>query len=167
MMRKRLFVYICILVGSLVSCGKRSVPVFADADVLARSLYEKAGFETDAIYAEEVEDTDAFLFGVTVSDFDEMVDDAVCYRKLVDSNGQMMYLFDMESEDQAISFAKAFFEHYEFAPCDVAEKMTVISAGHYVIFFKSDAHEVDTAVEAFRALMDGRIDFQKEQFNRG
>ena len=65
-MRKRLFVYICILMGSLVSCGKRSVPVFADADVLARSLYEKAGFETDAIYAEEVEDTDAFLFGVTV-----------------------------------------------------------------------------------------------------
>ncbi len=166
-MRKRLFVYICILVGSLVACGKKSVPVFADAQALADSLYEKARLETDAIYTEDVEDTEAYLFGVTVADFDEMVDDAVCCRKLVDSNGQMLYVFDMESETDARTFANVFFEHYEFAPCDVAEKMTVISAGNYVIFFKSDVGEVDAAAEAFRALMDGRIDFQKEQFNRG
>ena len=166
-MRKRMLIYLCILTASLAACGKRSIPVFADADTLARSLYANAGFDTDAVYAENVESTDSFRFGITITEFENAVEDAVCYRKVIDNNGQMLYALKMRSDTDAEKLAKTFFASYEFVPCDAAEKMTVASAGNYVIFFKSDIGEVDAAVEAFRDLMEGHLGFEKELTNRG
>lgn len=166
-MRKRFLIYVCLLAASLVACGKRGVPVYTDADTLARSLYANAELGMDTIYAEELAGVDAFRFGVTIADFENAVEDAVCFRKTVDTNGQMLYALKMRSEEDAELMAKTFFAHYEFAPCDVAEKMAVVSAGNYVICFKSDMGEVDAAVESFRTLMNGNLGFEKELFNRG
>ncbi len=157
----------CVLAASLVACAKRSVPVYTDADTLARLLYADAGFRSEEIYAEDIKNTDAFRFGITVTDFDDTVEDGICYRKTVDDNGQLLYAFKMRSENDAEHLAKSFYAHYEFAPCDAAEKMAVASAGEYVIFFKSDLGEVDAAVETFRSLMDGNLGFEKELINRG
>lgn len=157
----------CVLAASLASCAKRSVPVYTDADTLARSLYADAGFGSNAIYAEDIQSTDAFRFGITVTEFEEAVEDGICYRKTIDDNGQVLFAFKMHSENDAEHLARSFYAHYEFAPCDAAEKMAIASAGEYVIFFKSDLGEVDAAVETFRALMDGRLGFEKELINRG
>lgn len=156
-----------ILMASLCACARRSVPVYADAGALAESLYVSAGFPVDAIYAEPLAGVDAFRFGLTITEFENMVENAVCYRKMVDSNGQMLYALKMRSKEDSDAFSKAFYAHYEFAPCDVAEKMAIVSAGEYVLFFKSDVGEVDAAVEAFRTLMNGHLDFEKELINRG
>lgn len=166
-MRKRLFIYICVLAASLTACVKQSVPVYTDADTLARSLYANAGLSSDAVYAEDVASVDAFRFGVTITDFENMVEDAVCFRKTIDTNGQMLYALKMRSDEDADLLAKTFFAHYEFAPCDAAEKMAVVSAWNYVIFFKSDIGEVDAAVDTFRTLMNGHLGFEKELVNRG
>ena len=166
-MKKRLLISMFILAASLCACARRSVPVYADANTLAGSLYTNAGFTSDALYAEPLERVDAFRFGVTITEFENMVEDAVCYRKTVDSNGQMLYALKLRSKEDADAFAKAFYAYYEFAPCDAAEKMAIVSAGEYVIFFKSDVGEVDAAVEAFRTLMNGHLDFEKELINRG
>ncbi len=165
-MKKRLFIYLFVLAASCVACGKRSVPIYADADTLARSLYEKAGFETESLLVQDVEDTDAYLFGVTIAEFDDSVEDAVCFRKLVDSNGQMLYALKLRTDADADRLAASFYANYDFAPCDLAEKMAVAASGNYVIFFKSESGEVDAAVEAFRALMDGYVRFEKELLNR-
>ncbi len=165
-MKRRLFIYLFILAASCAACGKRSAPIYADADTLARSLYEKAGFETDSLFIQPVEDTDAYLFGVTITEFEDTVEDAVCFRKLIDSNGQMLYALKLRDEADAEALAASFFADYDFAPCDLAEKMAVVAAGNYVIFFKSESSEVDAAVEAFRSLMDGYIRFEKELLNR-
>ena len=166
-MKKRFLILMLMLAACLSGCAARSIPAYADASALAGSLYENAGLSSDALYAESLERVDAFRFGVTITDFDNMVEDAVCYRKTVDQNGQMLYALKMRSKEDSDAFAKAFYAHYEFAPCDVAEKMAIVSAGEYVIFFKSDVGEVDAAVEAFRTLMNGHLDFEKELINRG
>ncbi len=142
------------------------MPIYPDADTLARSLYAEAGFETENILAEGVKDTDAYLFGVSITDFDNMVEDVICYRKMVDTNGQLLYALKLRSSEDAERLAARFFAHYDFVPCDVAEKMAIASAGNYVIFFKSDSAEVDTAVEAFHSLMAGYVRFEKEMLNR-
>ncbi len=165
-MRKRCLVYLFILAASLSACARRSETVYADAGGLALSLYEEAGFSTDAIYGEQVVPTDAHLFGVTVTAFDEMVEDAVCWRKTVDSDGQLLYAMKMRSEKDARALAQCFYEHYEFAPCDAAQKLAVACSGDYFIVFKSSLGEVDAAVEAFRSLMDGRLRFERELYNR-
>lgn len=167
LMKRRFFLYLCILIGSLAACGRRSVPVFADADSLAMAIYTSVGFETESLYAERLESTDAYRFGINISEFDHAVEDGICYRKLLDDNGQMLYVLNMHSCESAEHIAKTFFSHYEFAPCDAAEKMTVISAGNYIIFFKSDVGEVDAVSEGVFTLMNGRIDFQKEAHNHG
>ncbi len=165
-MKPRVLVYLVILTASLAACAKRSMPIYADADTLARSIYTEAGFETDAVFTQNLENTDAYLFGMTVADFENQVEDAICYRKLVDSNGQMLYALKLRSAEDASALAAAFFSHYDFAPCDVAEKMAIAAAGEYVIFFKSDMGEVDAAVEAFHKLMGGVIGFEKQRMNR-
>ncbi len=165
-MKKRCLIYLFLLAASLAACAKRSVPVYSDAGSLARSLYDTAGFETEAIYCEELEDTSAYLFGVTVTEFDDMVEDAVCWRKVVDSNGQLLYALKMRSDRDAKTLAERFFRHYEFAPCDAAEKLAVACAGEYFIVFKSALSEVDAATEAFRTMMDGAVRFEKELYNR-
>ncbi|MBQ9748907.1 MAG: hypothetical protein IJV98_09000 [Clostridia bacterium] len=165
-MRKRCFVYLFILAASLVACTKRSVPVYADAGELARSVYEAASFDTEAIYGTSVRATDAYLFGVTVSDFERMVEDAVCWRRTVDSDGEMLYALKTRSEKDARTLARSFLSQYEFAPCDAAQKLAVAATGTYLIVFKSSIGEVDAAVEAFCSVMDGHLLFEREIYNR-
>ncbi len=165
-MRKRFLVYLFILSASFAACARRGVPVYADAGALVDALYAEAGFDTEALYGEELVGTDAFRFGITVSDFENTVEDAVSFRKNVDEDGQQLYALKLHTEKDAALLAQKFYAHYDFAPCDPAEKMAIASFGQYVIFFKSNGAEVDAAVEAFHRLMGGMPDFEKEMFNR-
>ncbi len=165
-MKKRMLIYLFILGASLVACGKREAPIYADADSLARSIYAEAGFETDAIYAENLEPRDAYVFGLVPTDFENGVETAVCYRKTVDSNGQLLYVLKLCEGMDGEALAAKFFAHYDFVPCDLAEKMAIAATEEYLIFFKSDSGEVDAAVEAFRTLMNGYIGFEREMVNR-
>jgi hypothetical protein len=165
-MRKRCFLYLFLFAMSLSACAKRSVPVFADAGELAGALYGEASLDTDAIYCERLKDTDSYLFGMTVTAFGDAVEDAVCWRKTIDSDGELLYALKLRSEEDARALAKCFYEHYEFAPCDAAQKLAVAASGDYVIVFKSALGEVDAAVEAFRTLMNGGLRYEKEMYNR-
>ncbi len=153
------------LICFLPSCGEKSVPVFADAQNLASAIYDRAGLEKDGIYCEEVEEDLAFAFGISKGDFDEYVDNALCYRQAVDDKGQTLYLFETESDRDSVSLAGKIYQGYEFPPCDAAEKMTVACAGKYVMLFKSDVSEVDAAVEGFRSASGGALRFRKDKDN--
>ncbi len=165
-MKKRLFLYFFLLIASLTACAKRTVPVFADADTLARSLYDQAGFSGDSLLTEPLESGDAFRFGMTITDFQNAVEDGISIRNMVDADGQTLYALKLHTEEDAERFAASLFEYYDFAPCDPAEKMAVAAAGNYVIFFKSESSQVDAAMEAFSVLMEGQLRFEKEMFNR-
>ena len=118
------------------------------------------------IYTEEVDDDSAFAFGITEEEFDMRVENAVCVRQTVDSKGRELYVFEAESSSDALWLANALYDSYEFAPCDVAEKMTVACAGKYVMLFKSASAEIDGVVDCFRALSGGALRYRKDMDNR-
>ncbi len=159
---------IVLLCFVLSSCGMNTaVPAFSDTNDLASELYIRSGLKTNNVYSEEVEDSLAFAFGISAEEFNEFVDSAVCYRQTVDSSGQTLYVFEMESEKDAAWFADKAYRCYDWAPCDVSEKISIASAGKYVILFKSSAKEVDKVLETFRTLSGGSLRFHKDLYNPG
>ena len=163
-MKKLLFMIVLGL--CLTSCGEKDVAVFADMNGLAGEIYRGAGLDASGIYAEEVDDDAAFVFGISEEEFDRRVENAVCVRQTVDSKGRELYVFEAESAADAIWLASALYSSYEFAPCDAAEKMTVACAGKHVMLFKSAAAEIDPAVESFRTLSGGALRFRKDMDNQ-
>ena len=75
------------------------------------------------------------------------------------------FIFEADEENDALWLAQKIYDSYEFAPCDAAEKMTVASAGKYVMLFKSDGAEVDSASQIFRSFAGGALRFKKERAN--
>ena len=163
-MKKLLFI---IIVGLfLTSCGEKDIVVFADTNGLASEIYRGAGLDASGIYTEEVDDDCAFAFGISEEEFDKRVENAVCVRQTVDSKGRELYVFEAESSSDALWLANALYDSYEFAPCDVAEKMTVACAGKYVMLFKSASAEIDGVVDCFRGLSGGALRYRKDMDNR-
>lgn len=163
-MKKLIFL---ILLGiCLISCGEKSVSAFADMGDLADGICRAAGLDMNGIYREEVDDDAAFAFGMTEEEFDSRVENAICLRDTVDSKGRELYVFEAENEADSLWLVQKLYASYEFAPCDVAEKMTVACAGKYVILFKSAASEVDSAVDGFRTLSGGALRYRKDMDNR-
>ena len=146
-----------------VSCSEATIPVFADAESFAASLYSRAGLDKNGLYCEEMDESLAFVFGLNKEEFDQWVDHALCYRQMVDEKGQTLYLFETEDGQDSATFAKKIYEGYEFAPCDPSEKMAVVCSGKYVMLFKSTQAEVDAAVDGFRSLSGGALRFKKDQ----
>ena len=163
-MKKMLFVIILGLF--LTSCGEKDVAVFADTNGLAAEIYRGAGLDASSIYTEEVDDDSAFAFGISEEEFDRRVENAVCVRQTVDSKGRELYVFEAENASDALWLANALYDSYEFAPCDVAEKMTVACAGKYVMLFKSASAEIDGVVDCFRMLSGGALRYRKDMDNR-
>jgi hypothetical protein len=159
-------IFMVILGICLISCEEKTVPAFADMGSLADGIFRAAGMDMNGIYREEVDDDVAFAFGMTEEEFDSRVENAVCLRDTVDSKGRELYVFEAENEDDSVWLAQKLYESYEFAPCDVAEKMTVACAGKYVILFKSSASEVDSAIDSFRTLSGGALRYRKDMDNR-
>ena len=159
-------IFMLILGLCLTSCGAKDVAAFADMNSLAGEIYRTAGWDTSGIYAEEVDDDAAFVFGITEEEFDRRVENAVCVRQTVDTKGRELYVFEAESASDAIWLAQKLYASYEFAPCDAAEKMTVACAGKHVMLFKSAASEIDGAVDGFRALTGGALRFRKDMENK-
>ncbi|MBQ7309733.1 MAG: hypothetical protein IJW87_06090 [Clostridia bacterium] len=166
-MKKIVLCCFAVLLPLFASCGEKTIPVYADVEDFAASLYARAGIEKSGIYREELEESSAFAFGLSRDEFDEYVDHAVCYRQLVDNKGQTLYLFETEAAGDSLSLAQKIYAKYEFPPCDAAEKMTVACSGRYVMLFKSTASEVDAAAEGFRTLSGGALRFRKDKNNGG
>lgn len=155
-----------LFAGGLASCGKRSVPEFESADSLAKGLYAEAGIELDEVYGETLEAGSAYLVGLSADEYEQKVEDAVVYRRMVDSDGQTLYAFRMKTEKTAADFAEDFYDGYEWAACDNAEKLVVACSGPWVIGFKSSAEEADMALRSFRTLSGGALSYYKEQMNK-
>ena len=155
-----------LLAAGLTSCGKHAMPVFENADSLAREIYSGAGFEMSEVYKETLGAGSAYLVRLSSEEYEQMIEDAVVYRKMVDSDGQALYVFQMKTEKASADFARRYYDDYEWAACDNAEKLVVACAGPWVIGFKSSAEEADTALQSFRALSGGALSYYKEQSNR-
>ena len=160
------WIYLIVLALCMTSCAKKDIAAFADMNGLAGEIYRRAGFDASGIYAEEVDDDSAFVFGIAEEEFDKRVENAVCVRQTVDSKGRELYVFEAESASDALWLAGALYDSYEFAPCDVAEKMTIACAGKRVMLFKSASAEIDGAVESFRVLSGGALRYRKDMDNR-
>lgn len=158
-MKKILWLLLAVF---LFSCGKNSVSAFADTGNLAEEIYQKAGLDMSGVYRETVDENFAFAFGISAEDFDERVEHAVCFRETVDTKGRALYVFKADEENDALWLAQKIYGSYEFAPCDIAEKMTVACSGKFIMLFKSDAAEVDRAAQIFRSLSGGALRFKKD-----
>lgn len=161
-------IILMILVGiCLISCREEDVPAFADMNGLADGIYRNTVSDTEGLYCEQIDDDSAFAFGIAEEEFDRRVENAVCLRQTVDTKGRELYVFEAESEADALWLAQKLYDAYEFAPCDAAEKMTAACAGKYAILFKSTSAEVDKAAEGFRTLTGGALRFRKDMVNKG
>ena len=161
-MKKILWLLLAVF---LFSCGKNAVSAFADTGNLAEQIYQKAGLDMSGVYRETLDESFAFAFGISSEDFDERVEHAVCYRETVDTKGRVLYVFEADEAGDALWLAQKIYDSYEFAPCDAAEKMTVACSGKFVVLFKSDAAEVETAAKIFRSLSGGSLRFKKDLTN--
>lgn len=161
-MKKILCLMACIF---MISCGKNSVSAFADTGGLAEEICRKSGWNMNNVYRETVDESFAFAFGISADEFDERVEYAVCLRETVDSKGRVLYVFEADEASDAIWLGQKIYAAYEFAPCDVAEKMTVAVSGKYVMLFKSDSAETESAAQSFRSLTGGALRFKKERNN--
>ena len=161
-MKKILCLLACIF---LISCGKNSVPAFADMGNLAEAICQNAGWDMSGVYRENVDENFAFAFGISADQFDERVENAVCLRETVDNKGRALYVFEADEASDALWLGQKIYASYEFAPCDAAEKMTVAVSGKYVMLFKSDSTETERAAQSFRTLAGGALRFKKERDN--
>lgn len=161
-MKKILCLIACVF---MISCGKNSVPAFADTGGLAEEICRKAGWDMNGIYRETVNESFAFAFGISADEFDERVEHAVCVRETVDSKGRELYVFEADEASDALWLGQKIYASYEFAPCDAAEKMTVAVSGKYVMLFKSDSAETENAAQSFRSLAGGALRFKKDRSN--
>jgi hypothetical protein len=151
----------------MISCGRNSVPAFADMGDLAEEICRNAGWEMNGVYREAVDESCAFAFGISADEFDERVEYAICLRETVDSKGRALYVFEADEASDALWLGQKIYASYEFAPCDAAEKMTVAVSGKYVMLFKSDSVETESAAQSFRSLAGGALRFKKERSNNG
>lgn len=155
------------LCAALVSCGKTAAPSFQDSAALAKRVYLASGFSTDDVYAEMLNADSAYTLGINASEFTNLVENAVVYRRTIDSNGRTLYAVKAKSEDAARRLAESFCDSYEWAPCDNAEKLAVACAGDCLIVMKSDSDEVDAMLAGFRQLSGERLLYQRELVNKG
>lgn len=168
MLKKSLLGFLAAaLLAVLVSCGRMAAPEYESADMLANKLYTEADLNRDGVYAEHLDNSSAYIFGLSIADFNETVKNAVVYRKSIDSDGQTLYALEMNTQDAAALLAEDYYNHYEWAACDNSEKLVVACAGRYVLLFKSNAAEADAALEGFRKLSGGRLLYQRELVNKG
>ena len=160
---------ICIVLLA-ASCGKNAAPLFAgveDAKSLAAALYSHAGLETNGMFTEVIDRDSAYVFGMSGAEFDKLVKSAVVCRRAVDASGQTLYVLEMDTADAAALWAENFYNDYEWAACDNAEKLTVACAGKYLVAFKSNAGEVRVMDESFRTLSGNRVLYRRELVNKG
>ena len=168
-MLKKIFFEIFVMImlaGMLLSCGRYAVPEFENADVLVQDLYADVGFDMSGVYKETLDTKSAYLIGLSSDEFDDTVEDAVIYRKMIDSDGQMLYVLKMKTEDAAKSVAEDYYSRYEWAACDNAEKLIVACAGRYLLCFKSNSEDADTVLESFKSLAGGTLSYHKERINK-
>ena len=149
----------------MISFGKTSVFASSDMGKLAEDICRKAGWEMHGVYSEALDKTAAFAFGVSAKEFEDRVEEAVCLRETVDSKGRALYVFEADEEADALWLGQKIYTSYEFAPCDVAEKMIIAVSGKYLMLFKSNASEAEYAVQTFRAFAGGAIRYKKELNN--
>ena len=166
------YIGLCLLglILLFASCGKNAEPLFAgveDARSLAAALYSRAGFETDGMFTEVLDRDSAYVFGMSGGEFDKLVKSAVVCRRAVDTSGQTLYVLEMDTADAAALWAENFYNDYEWAACDNAEKLTVACAGNYLVAFKSNEGEVRAMDESFRALSGNRVLYRRELVNKG
>lgn len=150
-----------------VSCGRTAAPEYESADMLADKLYTEADLNRDGVYAEHLDSSSAYIFGLSITDFNKTVKNAVVYRRSIDSDGQTLYALEMNTQDAAALLAEDYYNHYEWAACDNSEKLVVACAGRYVLLFKSNSAEADAALEGFRKLSGGRLLYHREIVNKG
>ena len=86
------------LVCMVTSCGRHAMPNFESADTLAREIYHTAGLDMDGVYGEVLGEHSAYCAGMSEDEFRSLVESAVVYRKMIDSDGQTLYVFQMKSE---------------------------------------------------------------------
>ena len=149
----------------MISLGKASVSASSDMGELAEDICRKAGWEMSGVYSEAVDKTNAFAFGIAAKEFEDRVETAVCLREIVDSKGRALYVFEADEEGDALWLGQKIYASYEFAPCDVAEKMVIAVSGNYLMLFKSQASEAESAVQVFRSFSGGTIRYKKELNN--
>ena len=150
----------------MMSCGRAFVFASADTGRLAEEIGRKSGWNMSGIYCENVDQTFAFAFGISVKEFDERVEKAVCLRETVETKGRALYVFEADEANDALWLGEKIYASYEFAPCDVAEKMMIAVSGKYLMLFKSCASEAENAVQVFRTLIGGTIRYKKELNHR-
>ena len=155
------------LVCMVTSCGRHAMSNFESADTLAREIYHTAGLDMDGVYGEVLGEHSAYCAGMSEDEFRSLVESAVVYRKMIDSDGQTLYVFQMKSERASADFAKKYYESYEWAACDNAEKLVVACAGSWLICFKSSADEADAVLQSFKTLSGGTLFYDKAQINKG
>ena len=149
----------------MISCGRKEVPAFSNMGNLAEEIYRRSGLEMSGVYRETLDEKFAFAFGISEEDFDERVETAVCFRETVDTKGRALYVFEADEENDAMWLAQKIYDAYEFAPCDIAEKMMVACMGKNVVLFKSDAAEVENASQLLRSYAGGALRFKKDRNN--
>jgi len=168
MLKKSLWGFLAAaFLAALVSCGRTAMPEYESADALADKLYAQAELNRDGVYAEHLDSSSAYIFRLSIADFNKTVKNAVVYRKSLDSDGQTLYALEMSTQDAAALLAEDYYNHYEWAACDNAEKLVVACAGRYVLLFKSNSDEADAALAGFRKLSGGRLLYQREIVNKG
>ena len=159
-MKKMILLFVaCIF---MISCGKAFVFASADMGDLAENICRKTGWDMNGIYRENVDKTFAFAFGISAKEFEERVELALCLRETVDTKGRAIYVFEADEENDALWLGEKIYAAYEFAPCDLAEKMTIAVSGKYLMLFKSNTAEAEKSVEVFRSLVGGTIRYKKE-----
>ena len=159
-MKKMILLFVaCIF---MISFGKAFVFASADTGTLAEEICRKSGWNMSGVYCETVDKTFAFAFGISAKEFDERVEKAVCVRETVDTKGRELCIFETGEENDAIWLGEKIYASYEFAPCDVAEKMAIAVSGKYLMLFKSCAAEAESSVQTFRSLVGGTVRYKKE-----
>ncbi len=162
---RRFYLFLFVFVVSLTACARREQIVFADADALADAIYEKAALSHETLYQEALGAEQAYLFGMERAEFEGGVTEAICCRKSIDDNGQLIYVLKLSDPRETVRLCSRLFARYDFVPCDPAEQMAVLGAGEYLVFVKSERGEVERTSDAFRTLMGGRLDFENEKDN--
>lgn len=162
MKKMMVFFLACVF---MISFGKTSVSASWDMGALAEDICRKAGWEMNGVYSEAVDKTEAFAFGISTKEFENRVETALCLREIVDSKGRALYVFEADGENDALWLGQKIYTSYEFAPCDAAEKMIIAVSGKYLMLFKSNASEAESAVQTFRSFAGGTIRYKKELNN--
>lgn len=163
------FIFVLLLAAALsfASCGKAAEPSYESPEGLFDKLCENGVLSREDAVSETLDSGDAFLFRMDISDFDRNVERGITVRRPVDTDGRLLYIFEMRTEDAATLLAEEYYNHYEFPACDNAEKMVILTAGRFALFCKASKGETEAVRSAFRRYSGGKLVFEEEIENRG